>query len=184
MKRMIAIVLGMLAVSASAFAQAPTAEIERALLPAPEVLGKDATVIRWKADNTYDTLKKGANGLVCYDQSGAPAQQPFSIECTSVANLERKAQNRKFEAIADRTARNAAIAAAEKDGTRIKPEFGSIWYQVEGKDQATAHLHMTIATPGATKASLGFPENGKDAPGGAWIMNAGTSQAHLMIPGH
>ena len=182
MKGMILIVLA--ATSVGAFAQAPATDIERALLAAPEALAKDATVIKWKADNTYDTLKKGANSLVCYDQSGAPAQQPYSIECTSINNLQRKAQNRKFEAIEDRAARNAAIAAAEKDGTRIKPEFGSIWYQIEGKDQATAHMHMTIATPGATKASLGLPENGKEVPGSAWIMNAGTSQAHLMIPGH
>src|SRR5687767_14918724 len=109
MKRMILIVLA--ATSVSAFAQAPATDIERALLAAPEALAKDATVIKWKADNTYDTLKKGANSLVCYDQSGAPAQQPYSIECTSINNLQRKAQNRKFEAIEDRAARNAAIAA-------------------------------------------------------------------------
>jgi hypothetical protein len=184
MKRMIPIVLSVLAVSVSAFAQAPAAEIDKALLASPENLRKDATVIKWKADNTYDTLRKGTNRLVCYDQSGAPAQQPFAVECTSITNLERKAQNRKFEVIADRAARTAAIAAAEKDGTRIKPEFGTVWYNFEGADQASARMHMTIATPGATKASLGLPENGKELPGNAWIMNAGTSTAHLMIPGH
>jgi len=41
--------------------------------------------------------------------------------------------------------------------------------------------HMTVAVPGATTQSLGFPENNKQ--GGVWIMNAGTSTAHLMIPG-
>jgi len=40
---------------------------------------------------------------------------------------------------------------------------------------------MTVAVPGATMASLGLPENGRG--GGVWIMNAGTTTAHLMIPG-
>ena len=41
---------------------------------------------------------------------------------------------------------------------------------------------MTIAVPGATAQTLGLPDNNK--LGGAWIMNAGTTTAHLMIPGH
>jgi hypothetical protein len=38
-----------------------------------------------------------------------------------------------------------------------------------------------VAVPGATAASMGLPDNGRG--GGVWIMNAGTSTAHLMIPG-
>jgi hypothetical protein len=40
---------------------------------------------------------------------------------------------------------------------------------------------VTIAVPGATQATLGLPD--KNAPGQVWIMNAGTTTAHLMIPG-
>ncbi len=40
---------------------------------------------------------------------------------------------------------------------------------------------MTIAVPGATTQSLGFPDNPRQ--GGVWIMNAGTTTAHLMTPG-
>ena len=40
---------------------------------------------------------------------------------------------------------------------------------------------MTIAVPGATTATLGLPDNNK--MGGAYIMNAGTSSAHIMTPG-
>ena len=39
----------------------------------------------------------------------------------------------------------------------------------------------TVAVPGATAESLGFPDNNKQ--GGVWLMNAGTTTAHLMIPG-
>lgn len=180
MKRMISVVLSILAVSAGAFAQ-ESPEIEKALLAAPGQMKVGATVIKWKSDFTYDTLKKGTNRLVCYDRSG-PGQQPFSVECTSIANLERVAQSMKIEANGDRKAVQAAFEAAEKAGTWAKPEFGSVWYNLSGADQAQARSHVTIAVPGATTQSLGLPDNAK--MGGVWIMNAGTSAAHLMTPGH
>lgn len=180
MKRVVLFVLGV-AIAPCALAQSTDEAIERALTPAPRQMKEGATVIKWKADNTYDTLKKGTNKLVCYDRSGDPGQQPFAIQCTSLANLDRVAQNRKFEAIADRPARQAAIDAAEKDGTRIKPEFGSVWLTMNGPDKDHARIHTTVAVPGATAQTMGLPDNNRQ--GGIWIMNAGTSTAHLMIPG-
>jgi hypothetical protein len=181
MKRLIAIVLGILAVSTTAFAQTNEEIIERALTPAPRQMREGAAVIKWKADGTYDTLKPGTNRLVCYDRSGEPGQQPFAVQCTSVGNLDRVKQNRKFEATTDKVARQTALDAAEKDGTRVKPEFGSVWYTMNGADKASARTHTTIAVPGATTASMGLPDNPKQ--GGVWIMSAGTTTAHLMTPG-
>ena len=179
MKRISLFILGLMAVSTSALAQAPAADIDKALLAAPANMRDGATVIKWKPDFTYETLKKGTNRLVCYDKSGAPKQQPFMVECTSIANLDRAAQNMKFEAAGDKT--QALIDAAEKDGTRVKPEFGSVWYHVMGADKDHTRTHMTIAVPGATTQSIGLPDNNKQ--GGVWIMNAGTTTAHLMTPG-
>jgi hypothetical protein len=181
MKRNLLIVLGLLALSPSAFAQPVTEDpIEKALGAAPGPMREGATVIKWKPDFTYDTVRKGTNNLVCYDQSGWPNEQPFSVQCTSLANLDRVAQNKKFEATADAKARQAALAAAEADGTRVKPEFGSVFYTVSGQDKDRTRLHVTIAVPGATVQSLGFPDNSKQ--GGVWLMNAGTTTAHLMVP--
>jgi hypothetical protein len=183
MTRLAFAVLGALAVSVPAWAQAPAdAAVEKALLAAPANLKIDATVVAFKPDYTYETVKKGSNSLVCFDRSGLPGQQPFSVECTSVRNLDRVAQNLKFEAEADRTKRQAALDAAEKDGSRLKPEYGSVWYRLQGKDKDTARMHMTVAVPGATTQSTGIPDNPKQ--GGVWIMNAGTTTAHLMVPGH
>ena len=175
MKRIVPIVLSFLAVSAGAFAQAPS----DATAAAPANLREGATIIKWKPDFTYDTVKKGTNRLVCYDRSGFPGQRPFSLECTSLGNLDRAAQNLKFEAMGDK--KQAMFDAAEKDGTRVKPEFGSVWYHLAGADREHANPHMTIAVPGATTQSLGLPDNNKS--GGVWIMNAGTTTAHLMVPG-
>ena len=198
MTRIILLVVGVLALSTSVLAQergrgapppppplspgASQADVDKAVIAAPAALRDQATVIKWKpADWTYDTLRKGTNRLVCFDKSGLPGQLPFSIECTSIANLDRVTQNMKFEAEPDRAKRQAALDAAEKDGTRVKPEFGSVWYHVMGPDQAGARPHTTIAVPGATSQTMGLPDTGK--AGTVWIMNAGTSTAHLMIPG-
>ena len=198
MKRIALLVLGLMAVSTSALAQAAggrgapapppplepgasQADVDKALFAAPANMKDQATVVKWKPDFTYDTLRKGTSRLVCYDRSGFPQQQPFSIECTSLANLDRAAQNLKFEAAGDRAKTQALLDAAEKDGTRLKPEFGSVWYHVQGADRERARNHMTVAVPGATTQSLGLPDNNRQ--GGVWIMNAGTTTAHLMTPG-
>ncbi len=161
---------------------ASQAVVDKAVLAAPANLRNGATVIKWNtSDWSYTTLRKGTNRLVCFDSSGFPGQQPFSVECSSQGNLDRIKQNLMFEAEPDRAKRQAAIAEAEKNGTRPKPEFGSVWYHIQGADQASARSHTTVAVPGATGQSMGLPDNAK--MGGVWIMDAGTSAAHLMIPG-
>lgn len=181
MKLIAMLALGLVMVSNSALAQEPDAAIEKALSAAPAQMRDGATVIKWKADFTYETLRKGTNRLVCYDRSGFPEQMPLSIECTSVANLDRVAQNLKFESGGDKVKTQALLDAAEKDGTRVKPEYGSVWYHILGPDKEHARVHMTIAVPGATTQSIGLPDNNK--AGTVWIMSAGTSTAHLMTPG-
>lgn len=185
MKRIALLVFAVIAFSGHAFAQASAQAssdaIAKALQAAPAKVHDDAGVIVWKSDFTYDTLKKSNNGIVCYDITHRTVRQPFFIECTSMANLPRVAQSLKFEASGDKVKAQALLDAAEKDGTRIKPEYGSVWYHYMGPDEAHAFHHMTIAVPGATTQSTGLPDNPKQ--GGVWIMNAGTSTAHLMTPG-
>src|ERR1700685_3787370 len=110
MKLTASMVLGILAVSACAFAQAPSDPVQKALMAAPaRAKTEDITVIKWKPDFTYDTLQKGASsGLVCYDLSGWPNHPAFMLECTSIGNLDRVAQNLKAEASGDRKASEAA----------------------------------------------------------------------------
>ena len=197
MKRMATIVVTLMAASVIVMAQqrggppppppplepgASQADVDKALLAAPGNLKNQATVIKWAPDHTYTTLRKGTNSLVCYDRSGFPVQQAFSVECTMLGNLDRVKQNMTVEANAgDRAKAEAQFADLEKAGTRVKPEFGSVFYHWQGPDQDRARGHMTVAVPGATTASMGLPDNGRG--GGVWIMNAGTTTAHLMVPG-
>jgi hypothetical protein len=181
MRRTILLIVSGLAVSTSVFAQTAGDSTDRALAAAPRQMRDGATIIKFNADNTYVTVKKGTNRLVCYDRSGEPGRTAFAVQCTSIGNLDRVAQNRKFEAMTDKATRQAAIDAAEANGSRVKPEFGSVWYDMNGPDQEHARIHVTIAVPGATAKSLGLPESPKE--GGVWIMNPGTTTAHIMTPG-
>jgi hypothetical protein len=199
MKRMATIVVTLMAASVIVLAQqrggppppppplepgASQADVDKALLAMPPNpnLKNQATVIKWAPDHTYTTLRKGTNNMVCYDRSGFPVQQAFSVECTMLGNLDRVKQNMTVEAEAgDRAKAEAQFAELEKSGKRVKPEFGSVFYHWQGPDQDRARGHMTIAVPGATTATLGLPDSGRG--GGVWIMNAGTTTAHLMVPG-
>jgi hypothetical protein len=197
MKLISLLVLGVMAVAMSASAQAQTTDhikkettdpIQKALLAAPNAaMAKDATVIKWKPDFTYEVLKKGTSLMVCYDLTGWPGERPFSVECTSTEkNLPRVAQNRKLAALgtagaSDRGKIDEAVAAAAKDGTRIMSEVGSIWYKFWGNSEATAVRHWFIAMPNKTGKDVGLPEV-RDA-NGSWVMFAGTSEAHIMLPG-
>ena len=73
------------------------------------------------------------------------------------------------------------IEAAEANGTRAEVAYGSMWIAMAGDDQASAGIHTTIAVPGATAESTGFPTT--RAGGGAYLMAAGTGGAHIMVPG-
>ena len=181
MKRIILAVLGVLTVSTGVDAQNRAQTIERALLAAP-ARGRDAaTVIQWNANYTHQTIKEGTSQLVCWDRSGDPGEAAFAAICTALGNLDRVAQNRRFAAEGGNPAgTRALVAAAEENGTRIMSVFGSPWLTLSGDNQMSSRTHTTIAMPGATEASTGFPESGRG--GGAWIMAAGSSEAHLMTP--
>ena len=158
------------------------AAIDKALSAVPS-RARDATmVIHWNADHSYEVLREGDGPLVCYDRSDEARWAAFDVQCTAKGNLERVAQSRRFRAESvDRDAENAMVEAAEADGTRVPPVYGSIWWSLRGEDQASARMHMTVAVPFATAESSGFPNHGRE--GGLWIMAEGTSTAHLMVPG-
>ena len=134
MQRIAVWILGVMTISTSLFAQAAS---DTALLAAPANLREGATIITWKPDYTYETVKKGTNRLVCFDSSGMPGQQPFSVECTSIANLDRVAQNLKFEAEPDRASQLhpvgrdplrmlAGIGVARFHGITERPHRGPV----------------------------------------------------------
>ena len=173
-----------MAVASSAYAQTDQEMIDRALLGAPAgMVRMNASVVKWGADGKRVVIKQGTNDLVCWDQSVWPAQLPFSVHCTSSKSMDRVDQNRAmYYQYMTREAAEKAIKEAEAAGKRVLPEYGSGHYGLQGKDQASARAHVTIAVPNATAASMKIPD--KPSTSGIWLMDAGTTGAHLMIPGN
>ena len=164
-------------------AQNSDAEIAKAVLAAPAALQANAMVIRLAADGTHTVLREGSNGLICWDRSDEP-NRSFSLQCTSEENLPRVKQNRVWS-MSGPSADDlrATREAADADGSREVSKFGSAYYSLSGEDADSANLHTTIAVPFATSDSLGLPDQGNYTGAGTWIMEAGTSAAHIMLPG-
>ena len=184
---------------------APNAAMARDATVIKIIRNPDAGEEVTAADFTYEVLRRGPGRMVCYDLTGFPGERPWSVECTSSdANLPRIMQNRAFAEmgakatplLGDDDPRRAGlpvlsssgtggirdlVVASGKDGTRELSEVGSIWYNLRGDSQDTAIWHTFIAMPNLTGEQVGLPEV-RDA-GGAWLMFAGTPEAHIMIGG-
>ena len=157
MKRMVLLVLGVAALSAGAFAQAPADPIEKALAAAPRNLkeGADGHQVQGRRHLRHAEARHQPAGLL-RPLRRSPDSSRSRCSARASPTCPRIAQNMKFEAMPEKG--KAAVEAAEKDGTRVKPEFGSVWYTMNGADQATARIHITIAVPGATTAVDGPAE--------------------------
>jgi len=165
-------------------ASAQTTEelVDRILLAAPSRLRADTTVIGWREDGSRVTLRSGTNGLVCWDQSDEPRKRTYASRCTSEANLPRVDQNRAWNMSGKSQAEiQAMMDEADNNGTREVSEYGTLYYSINSDDMDNASIHTTVSVPFATSHSLDVPSEGTNA--GVWIMYAGTSGAHLMIPG-
>ena len=161
---------------------AADADIERTLLAAPASLRAEATVLELRPDGSTAVLRGGDNGLICWDNEGRPGQMaPFDVQCTVEANRPRLEQNHAFESAGGTVAEiRARFEQAEADGTRALSLQGSIYYHVFGDSTEDYRNHTVVAVPYATR-DLGFPiERG---PAMLWLMEAGTSGAHLMVSG-
>ena len=73
-----------------------------------------------------------------------------------------------------------------EDGAIPSTPMGSLGYRLYGEDDRI-RLLWVLRVPGATAAELGMPtesqrDNALAGRGTPWMMNEGTSGAHLMIP--
>lgn len=179
-----AVMTACLGMASVASAQSDQEMVDRALLGAPAgMVRMNASVVKWGPDGKRVVIKQGTNDLVCWDQSVWPGQLPFSVHCTSSKSMDRVDQNRAmYYQYMTREAAEKAIKELETSGKRVMPEYGAGHYGLQGKDQASARSHVTIAVPNATAASLKIPD--KPSTSGIWLMDSGTSGAHLMIPGN
>ena len=163
-------------------AQSADADIERTLLAAPASSRAEATSLELRPDGSTAVLREGSSGLICWDNEGRPGQMAsLDVQCTAEANRPRLVQNHAFESAGGTVAEILArFERAEADGTRALSVWGSIYYHVYGDSAEDYRTHTVVAVPYATR-DLGFPIS--RGPAMLWLMQAGTSGAHLMVSG-
>ena len=184
---LVVILIGWTCCPLNLLAQSSEDDVSLATLAAPPSMRDGATVLDLRADGTTEVLRQGTNGLICWNNRGRPgAMGPVDVQCTVEGNRARLEQNHAFES-GGGTVREVQdrFTQAEADGTRVMPVFGSIfyrYYQAAGTESTPKfRTHTTVAVPYATQESLGFPT--ARGPGMLWLMEAGTSGAHLMVSG-
>jgi DNA-binding transcriptional MerR regulator len=158
--------------------------IAQAVLPLPEDLRAEATVVQFDADTgERRVLRQGSNMIEC---------QPRNAE-TGFTRCYHKSQSAERALIAKLGAQgksadeiDQAVAAAREAGTLPAPTFGALDYRLYDNDDRLKLLWI-LRLPNATSEQLGMPtgsqrDNSLAGRGLPWMMREGTPQAHLMIP--
>jgi len=182
MKRLLLLPFTAVLLPSALFAQSDDAAVERMVLAAPAALRAEATILELRPDGSTTVFREGSNGLICWDNEGRPGQMAaLDVQCTAEANRPRLEQNHAFESAGGTVADiRARFQQAEAEGTRALSVWGSIYYHVFGDSAEDYRSHTVVAVPYATR-DLGFPI--ARGPAMLWLMEAGTSGAHLMVSG-
>jgi hypothetical protein len=173
--------------SVGASPAAPSAEwlIASALLALPEPLRDGAEVRGWTGDGHLETLRTGSNGIICL--ANRPGEERFAAACYH-AGLEpfmergRELVRQGIEGARRNETRWREIEAGALPMPPVAMVY-NLWLPSADFDPATTdpatggRLHA-LYIPFATAESTGL----SPLPGdGAWLMDAGTPSAHVMI---
>ena len=158
-------------------------EITQATLPLPEDLRAAATVYKYDAKTGERiVLRKGTNFVEC-----TPRGEDGFTWCYNTATAARRDFSAKLRAQGkSQNDIQAAVAEAVKAGTLPETPFGTMSYRLYGKKDRI-QLLWVLSVPGATPESIGVSTGSqRDAAiagdGRPWLMLAGTTGAHIMIP--
>jgi hypothetical protein len=166
----------------------PEIQIKLALQAAPEEKREGAKVYGYDVNGKFTVLREGSNEMICLADD--PAQKGFSVACYHKdlepfmkRGRELKSEGKDFKAITE------TRDAEAKSGKLKMNTAPSTLYVLTAKDEdydlvrgtvANTYLRYVIYIPYATSATTGLPLK-PGAPGMPWIMDPGTSRAHIMI---
>ena len=153
-----------------------------AIAPIPtEAEQATAKVIRKQGDE-WVTLREGAGPFICIADD--PAVDGFHSACYHESLETYMARGRELTAQGVTGRENVEMRMAEIEaGTLEMPSYAFLHsiYAPEGWSgdmEAVQRRQSVIYTPFATGEDLGLPTV---ATRGAWLMGAGTANAHVMI---
>jgi hypothetical protein len=186
------LILGLLAASLPASAQqtGTAAQIDGALLAAPESLRAGAAVLGLggtpHSGDVLTVLREGTNELVCLADD--PVREDFHVACyhVSLEPFMRLGRTLRADGL-DRAAVLESRYAALEAGEFTMPEAATLYSltadsrPAPGSESETGGLRRLTAVylPNATLEETGLP--GRPAGGLPWLMLPGTPWAHIMI---
>jgi len=162
-------------------------QVAAAVSPLPEPLRGNATVLGYKSDGKFGTLRRGSNDMICLADD--PTQERFHVSCYHKSLEPFMARGRELHARKlSREAIDSIRLADVKRGRYKMPTAPATLYQYfaprDSVDAATGAVNgasylYVVYTPYATPASTGLTAN--PLSGGPWIMYPGKPWAHIMI---
>lgn len=167
----------------SVSAQSVDALIREALRPLPEDLRAEATVYTYDDAGDRIVLRQGSNQVECVPKN----PDTGFTRCNATSNAARMDYVAKLRAQGLSGAElNDALADAVNQGIIDEFVFGSIRYRLYDEDD-NIKLLWIVQVPYAKPEDLGIPtesqyQNSLLGRGTPWLMQAGTANAHVMIP--
>ncbi|MCG8416121.1 MAG: hypothetical protein MI746_18035 [Pseudomonadales bacterium] len=156
-------------------AQSEEALIQAATQSLPEHLRADVTVLD-RSTNPPTLLRQGTNGITCMTDEPAPGYDASCVDESWFPYGRRLGELRAdgkslLEA-------NKIVNTELANGSLASPNPGALANTVSGPDANNLAVLTTIFLGEAASAMSGIVSEENDQ---AWIMCAGTPQAHLMI---
>ena len=167
----------------------PSAEeqIAAAVLPAPQDMRADATVLGYAPDGHLTKLRRGTGALIC--MASNPKSDRFHVACYQRSLEPFMARGRALRARGVTGDRVDSLRFAEvRSGKLSMPRHPAVLYSLTGPadsfDPATgtapkAPPLFVVYVPFATGKSTGLSTT--PVEGAPWIMDPGTPKAHLMF---
>lgn len=162
-------------ISFTSSAQSQEALIEAATQSLPEHLRADATVLD-RSTNPPTLIRQGNNGITCMTDEPEPGYDASCVD-QSWFPYGRRLGELRAEGKSLQEA-NKIVNAELAAGSLALPNPGALANTVSGPDENNLEVLTTIFLGEAASAISGISTEENDQ---AWIMCAGTPQAHLMI---
>ncbi|QCW99764.1 hypothetical protein FGM00_06500 [Aggregatimonas sangjinii] len=180
------LILSILPFSCTEAQEIPPAEwqIKTAVLAAPEEYREGAKVYGYDANGDFTTLREGSNAYICIADD--PYKEDFSTAAYHKELDAFMARGRALKAEGKDGKEVFAIREKEvKDGTLKMPDKATLCVfsgevNATTKEVENPYVRYVFYMPFATGESTGLPTT-TTPPGHAWLMDAGTHRAHIMI---
>lgn len=159
-------------------------QIKTAILAAPEEYRDGAKVYGYDKDGKFITLREGSNAYICVADD--PSQEGFSTAAYQKGLDSFMSRGRELRAEGKESKEIFDIRESEvKEGTLKMPDKATLCVFTGSVNPTTQeidnpYVRYVFYVPFATGESTGLPTK-PTPPGHAWLMDAGTHRAHIMI---